>query len=56
MPYDLMQEAVAQLARIANALEDASGSPRSMAGPGPNEPPPEPPDPPPTDPGPIGDG
>lgn len=44
MPYDLLQEAVAQLTRIANALEDASGVARSTTGPGPNTPPPEPPD------------
>lgn len=40
---DFAEEIVAQLTRIANALEAISGVEIVRAGPGPNEPPPEPP-------------
>lgn len=40
--HQLTEEAVAQLTRIANALEAIGGVERSTTGPGPNEPPPEP--------------
>lgn len=39
----LLEEAVAQLTRIANALEGLQGVSAPMAGPGPTTPPPEPP-------------